>query len=114
LGCVAGGVEGGGELGVSPSNEADDGVKTAKDPTAAASLAIKLSRSLAIAFPADPAMSDLIAELSGAPAVFICEGAPGPARLSPLQPIARISTPAKVIKLNERLSIWTPLLRIDG
>jgi len=60
------------------------------------------------------AMSYLIAERSGAPEELICEGERGPAGLSPLQAIARISTPAKVMKLKERLCIRAPLLRIDG
>jgi hypothetical protein len=60
-------VGGGGAVGVSPSNDGDDGAKTAKDPTAAASFATRLSRSPAIALPAALATSDLIAELSGAP-----------------------------------------------
>jgi len=98
------------ESGALPSKAADEGASKAKDPTAAASLAIRVSRSLAIAFPAAAAMSDLIAELSGALALPACEGAPGPAGLSLLQAIARIRTPAKVMKLYERLGIWTPLL----
>ncbi|PYP52584.1 MAG: hypothetical protein DMD39_06680 [Gemmatimonadetes bacterium] len=103
------------ELDVSPSNAGDaTGAKTAKDPTAAASLAINVSRSRAIAFPAAAAISDLIAELSGALEELSCEETSGPAGLSPLQAIARIRTPAKVMKLNERLGIGTPLLRIDG
>ncbi|GAC1415043.1 MAG: hypothetical protein NVSMB53_13360 [Gemmatimonadaceae bacterium] len=106
MGCAAGGFDGGVELEV-PSNAGADGVKTAKDPTANASLEIKVSRSPAIEFPADAAMSDLIAELSGAPEELTCD-APGAAGLSPLQATARISTPAKVMKLKERFSISTP------
>src|SRR5207244_9177187 len=66
VGVVPEGGFDGGDAGASSPNDPVDGTSTAKDPTAAASLAISVSRSLAIAFPADAAMSDLIAELSGA------------------------------------------------
>ena len=102
------------EPAVAPSKAgADKGANTAKDPTADAWLAISVSRSLAMALPAVVAMSDLIAELSGASGE-IPEGAPSPVGLSPLHAIARISTPAKVIKLNERFGIMTPLLPLGG
>jgi len=81
----------------------------ANDPAADASLAISDSRSPAIALPAVAAMSDLIAELSGAEPT--CDGAIG---LSPLQPLASISTAARVIKRLERFCIMTPLLLDDG
>ena len=80
-------------------------VKAAKDPTADASFATSDSRSPAIALPALAAMSDLIAVVSGAEPT--CEGAIG---LSPLQPLASISTAATVIKRAERFCIMTPLL----
>ncbi len=100
------------ESEVPPSNAGPDaGTKTAKDPTAAASLATRLSRSPAIALPAAAAISDLTAELSGAPEELICEGAPGPAGLSPLHAMARISTPEKVMKLKERFDIESSTAR---
>jgi hypothetical protein len=68
---------------------------------------------LAIALPADAAISELIALLTGAFGLT-CPGAPGPAGLSPLQPIARIRTPAKLTRLKERLYMLTPRLLIDG
>jgi hypothetical protein len=110
LGCSAGGVGEGVGLGV-PLVSADipvDGASTAKDPTAETWFASKDSRSVAIALPAVAAMSDLIAEESGALAEpLICEGAVG---LSPLQPLASINTAATVIKRLERFCIMTPFL----
>jgi hypothetical protein len=100
LGCCAGAEV----LSVADEILAAD-VRAAKDPTAEASFAINDSRSLAIELPAVVAMSDLIAELSGAEPT--CEGAIG---LSPLQPLASISTAARVIKRLERFCIMTPLL----
>jgi hypothetical protein len=64
-----------------------------------------------MAFPAEAAMSDFMTEASGAD----CESSElGLVGLSLLQAIARISTPAKVMKLKERLDIKAPRLRIDG
>lgn len=87
-----------------------DGARSAKDPTADTSFAISDSISLAIAFPAVVAMSDLIAELrvtlpEDEPS--ICEGA---VALSPLQPLASITTAARVTKRAERFCIRTPVL----
>jgi hypothetical protein len=90
-----------------------DDANVAKDPTADASFAIRDSRSPAIALPAVAAMSDLIAELSGA-AEPVCEGAIG---LSPLQALASITTAARLIRRLERFCIVTPLLfewRLNG
>jgi hypothetical protein len=84
-----------------------DGASRAKDPTADTSFAISDSRSPAIAFPAVAAMSDLIAVLSGALDEPSCEGEVG---LSPLQPLASITTAARVIKRRERFCMMTPLL----
>lgn len=54
----------GDDAGASSPNAPDEGTSTAKDPTAAASLVIRVSRSLAMASPAEAAMSDLMAEPS--------------------------------------------------
>jgi hypothetical protein len=69
---------------------------SAKDPTADTSFAIKDSMSVAIAFPAVVAISDLIADASGelAEDPLICEGAVVP---SPLQALASITTTARLI-----------------
>jgi hypothetical protein len=77
--------------GASPSNDKPfEGTNRAKEPTEPASLAIRASTSLAIAFPAADAMSELIAALKGA----LSAGETGPA-VSLLQPLASI-TPAAV------------------
>jgi hypothetical protein len=83
-------------------------VHASEDPTADTSFATSDSKSLAIEFPAVVAMSDLIAELSGTVAEdepSICEGA---VVLSPLQPLASITTAARVTKRDERFCIMTP------
>jgi hypothetical protein len=108
LGWSAGAVgEGAGLEALSLADEVlTEGASKAKDPIADTSLAISDSRSLAIAFPAVAAISDLIAEASGALAEpSICEGAVG---LSPLQPLASINTAATAIKRLERFCIMTP------
>jgi hypothetical protein len=106
---LPGGVGEGVGFGVVPVSEdiLIDGASRAKDPTADTWFAISASRSTAIALPAAVAMSDLIAEVSGALAeASSCEGAVG---LSPLQPLASINT-AATIKRFERFCIMTPLL----
>jgi len=71
-----------------------DGPSMAKDPTADISFAIRDSISLAIAFPAVVAISNLIAELSGT--LADPSTGKGAVVLSPLQALASITTAAQV------------------